>query len=76
YEPVTVSEATKREFMDTEVRINMSGGFGFADDIFIEPGLVTAAHLRHRDRARGVAAVSYDKKRDRWGWKAISIEKV
>ncbi len=76
YEPVTISEASKREFLDTEVRINMTGGFGFADDIFIEPGLVAAAHLRHRDRARGVATVSYDKKRDKWGWKAISIERV
>ena len=45
--------------------------FGFVDDIFIEPGYVRANNLRNRQTLKGKAILSFIKKKNEWGWKAI-----
>ena len=52
----------------------LSNGMGFTQsNIFIPPPLV-AEHLVHDgQKISGVAIINFDKKRERWGWRAISL---
>ena len=54
--------------------VRVSNGMGFTDDdIFIPPDLVTAHAIDDEDATTGVAVLNYNKKRQVWGWKAITI---
>ncbi|NDR55360.1 hypothetical protein FPS10_02820 [Pseudoruegeria sp. M32A2M] len=54
-----------------------ANGLGFTrGDIFIPPHLVTAAGILAGDLVEGIAVVSFDKKRGKWGMKAIKAESV
>lgn len=48
--------------------------FAFADGMFITPDLCTKARLKDGEHISGKAMISYNKKKDEWGWKAISID--
>ena len=48
--------------------------FGFADDVFIEPKLVQENNLTNGQTLTGKAILSFNKKKNEWGWKAIEIE--
>ncbi|MFD2514213.1 DUF7017 domain-containing protein [Pontibacter locisalis] len=47
--------------------------FAFVDDIFIEPKLVKELNMSSDSQIFGKALLSYNKKKDSWGWKAISV---
>jgi Domain of unknown function (DUF7017)/S1/CSD-like domain 1 of the TOTE conflict systems/S1/CSD-like domain 2 of the TOTE conflict systems len=52
-------------------------GLGFTvDDIFIPPNIVAQAGIESGDLVEGTAAISYDKKRGKWGLKAIEARPV
>lgn len=62
----------RKEFHES-VDVN-SGGFGFTDsNIFIPPDLVRKHNIDGRDLIKGIAILTYNKKRREWGWKAISV---
>jgi len=55
-------------------KTRVSNGMGFTDDnIFIPPDLVSANAIDDEDTTTGVAVLNYNKKRQAWGWKAITI---
>jgi tetratricopeptide (TPR) repeat protein len=45
---------------------------GFVDDVFIDAGLMNE-HYEYAAVIKGLAVISYNKKRRTWGWKAIKI---
>lgn len=64
-----------RKQFDEEVRV--SNGMGFTEsDVFVSPPLVSKHRLEDGHRVSGKAVLSFNKKWNTWGWKAISIEQV
>jgi tetratricopeptide (TPR) repeat protein len=55
------------------VETNTNQPFGFVADIFIEPGLMRYHNLQNGDRIKGKAILSYNKSKDKWGWKVFEI---
>lgn len=55
------------------IRINENVPFGHVEDIFIEPRLVKDHQLSNGMEISGVALISYNKKKEKWGWKAIKV---
>lgn len=63
----------RKNFQDN-VRVN--NGMGFTTtDVFIPPPVVSENGIEDNDTVSGVALLHYNKKRDSWGWKAISAVK-
>jgi hypothetical protein len=55
------------------VKINENGKFGFVEDVFIEPNIISKMNLQNQQKISGVALLSFNKKKEEWGWKAINI---
>ncbi|MFP4469744.1 MAG: DUF7017 domain-containing protein [Bacteroidales bacterium] len=53
----------------------MDKSFGFVNSMFIPPDVYVMNNLRHGDYVSGKAIVSYNKKKDEWGWKVIALIK-
>jgi len=67
----TPSTQIWKEFNE-EVRV--SNGMGFTlSDIFIPPPFVEQYRIRDGQTISGAAVLSFNKKRQEWGWKAISL---
>ena len=67
----TPSTQVLKQFSE-EVRV--FNGMGFTTtDIFIPPPFVAEHRLQDGQRVCGVAILNYNKKRQNWGWKAISL---
>lgn len=47
--------------------------FGFLEDIFISPDIVKKYHLKNLDSINGKALMSYNKGKNKWGWKIFEI---
>ena len=53
--------------------VTVSGGMGFTSSgIFVPPQIVRDNNIQHGDLVSGRAVISFDKKKNRWSWKAIS----
>lgn len=50
-----------------------SASFGFVDDVFIDPGTIEKKKLENGIELEATAILSYNKKKEAWGWKAITI---
>lgn len=48
--------------------------FAFADGMFITPDVCSKANLQNGDFITGKAMAAYNKKKEEWGWKVISID--
>lgn len=48
--------------------------FGFLEDIFIEPRIIQGSKLTDGQTIKGRAILSFNKKKDEWGWKAVEIK--
>lgn len=57
------------------LKIILPQGFGFAEDVFIEPRMIENNNLEDNQEIMGTAILSFNKKKDEWGWKAITIAK-
>jgi hypothetical protein len=55
------------------ISFSNKNGFGFVDDILIYPQLVKKFGLEKGQEIVGKAVLSYDKKKDTWGWKVFKI---
>lgn len=47
--------------------------FGFVGKIMIEQGLIESNQLKHGDNVAGKAIMSFNKKKNQWGWKAFTV---
>lgn len=47
-------------------------GFAVVDKVFVEPKFIK--NMEDNIKISGVAVVSFNKKKEKWGWKAISVE--
>lgn len=56
------------------IKINVEKKIGFVEDIFIEPKLIVKKKLSDGQKVIGKAILSYDKVKNRMGWKAIEID--
>lgn len=57
-----------------EVIIPTNKAFGFVDGMFITPDVCSRYNLINGDWVTGKAMISYNKKKEDWGWKVISID--
>ena len=72
-----MSDNTKCEALkDFEglIKIKENCVFGFVDDVFLDQTIIKKNDLKKDFPTRGKAILSFNKKRNEWGWKAISIE--
>jgi len=53
------------------LKMRERSSFGFVEDIFIEPSLIVKQKLNKNDFIKGKAILSFNKKKNEWGWKAI-----
>lgn len=67
-----ISEAMN-DFEGT-IRVILPQNFGFVEDIFVEPKIVEVGKLTEGQAIRGRAILSFNKKRNEWGWKAIEAQ--
>ena len=49
--------------------------FGFIDNVFISPDLITNEKLIENKLIKGIAINSFDKKKNKYGWRALKIIK-
>ncbi len=64
----------RRQFIkpiDDIVKIRADQPFGFVDDVFIPPDVVSDLKLVNGMHVKGNAIKTYDKKKARWGWKYL-----
>lgn len=55
------------------VKVIAPVNFGFADDVFLQPDMIRAEGLSEGQLCNGTAVLSYNKKKETWGWKAIIV---
>ena len=70
-EPNLTSDAI-REYEGT-LKVISPQNFGFVDDVFIEPKLIQKKNLTNGQYLTGKAILSFNKTKNKWGWKAIEI---
>lgn len=56
--------------------MNPHQNFGFASDIFVEPKFINELNLKNSQLVEGKAILSFNKKKNEWGWKVITIKPV
>lgn len=58
-----------------KIRIQNAGIFGIANGVFIREELIRATNIKDGDNITMKAIRSYDKKKNAWGWAAVSLKK-
>lgn len=61
-----------KEF-EGRIKVISPHNFGFIEDIFIEPKIIEGRKLTDGQPVKGRAILSFNKKKNEWGWKAIEI---
>lgn len=56
------------------IKIISPQNFGFIEDIFIDPKIIEESKLTDGQTVKGRAILSFNKKKNEWGWKAIEIK--
>lgn len=72
----TDSNTTSDAIKDFEGTLKMISpqNFGFIEDIFIEPKIIQDSKLSNGLAIKGRAILSFNKKKNEWGWKAIEVK--
>jgi len=68
------SEAIK-EFRGN-IRISAFRKFGFVENIFVAPNLIAENNIENDQEIKGKAILSFNKKKEEWGWKAFYVIKI
>ncbi len=80
YKALSINKITAKISCDAikefsgSLRMQESANFGFVNDVFIEPKSIEKYKLNKNDLINGKAILSFNKKKNVWGWKAIKIE--
>lgn len=61
---------------DGPIKIAAKSGFGFVGEIFIYPKMVSQLKISNGQHIQGKALLSYNKKKDSWGWVGYKIDSV
>jgi hypothetical protein len=56
------------------LRMQPNANIGFVGDVFIDPALIQKHSLTGSIELKGKAILSFNKKKQDWGWKAFSID--
>ncbi|MDQ2863691.1 MAG: hypothetical protein M3R50_08625, partial [Bacteroidota bacterium] len=67
-------EAFKKQFLKEVsglVKITAGKPFGFLNDVFIHPSLVTKMRLTDGVQFKGTAIKSYNREKKQWSWKLL-----
>ena len=59
---------------ESNVKVIPPHNFGFAEDVFIDPKLIQDYNIQDEQAVKGRAILSFNKKKNEWGWKAIEID--
>jgi hypothetical protein len=54
-----------------EIKIPENKNFGFLDDVFVHPSLISSRGLKGGTEIDGEAIRAYDLSKDKWGWKLL-----
>lgn len=77
YTAIKVNDETfRRQFIKEvsgSIKIPEGKPFGFLEDVFIHPALVTRMKLTDGLRVNGLALKSYNQEKKQWGWKLIDL---
>ncbi|SIQ92617.1 DUF7017 domain-containing protein [Maribacter ulvicola] len=81
YKALSIEKCTEKDLGDLDIvkpinnvlRRNEGQRFGFIDDVFVSPDLINNHKLNNNDLIDGLALLSFNKKKDAWGWKLIKI---
>lgn len=68
----TTSDAIKN--FEGTIKVISPQNFGFIEDIFVEPKIIEESKLTDGQQVKGRAILSFNKKKNEWGWKAIEIK--
>jgi len=66
------SDAIK--YFEGTLKVISPHNFGFIEDIFIEPKIIEEKKLTNGHEVNGKALLSFNKKKNEWGWKAIELK--
>lgn len=76
---LTAKKASGEELTDAkkqfegQLRLVSPQNFGFVDDVFIDPKLIQYYDVSAGKMLKGKAILSFNKKKNEWGWKAIEL---
>ena len=65
------SQAIKN--FEGKLKLNSEGKFGFVGDIFVDPNLIAKMNLENDQQIKGKAILSFNKKKNQWGWKILTL---
>lgn len=68
-DPIAESEAIK-SFMGP-LKLIAQKNFGFVEDVFIDPRFIEMNQLENGQHLQGKAILSFNKKKNQWGWKVL-----
>lgn len=66
-------EALKK--FEGDLQVNEKGNFGFVDDVFFDPTTIQKMNLKNEQKISGTAILSFNKKKEQWGWKFLNESK-
>jgi hypothetical protein len=69
-----VTSDAMKDFEGT-IKVISPQNFGFIEDIFIDPKIIEDSKLTDGQPVKGRAILSFNKKKNKWGWKAIKVGK-
>jgi hypothetical protein len=60
--------------VEGEIKIQQGKAFGFLDDVYIHPSLISKLRLKDKDHFEGKALKSYNGDKKQWTWKLVEME--
>jgi hypothetical protein len=70
----TECEALKR--FSGHINIRQDQSFGFVGDFFVDPSIISSLNLINGDEISGLAILSFNKKKNEWGWKVAKLDSI
>ncbi len=76
---LSISKANENEHPEAlkkfegDLKVNEKGNFGFIDDVFFDPTTIQKLNLKNLQKVTGTAILSFNKKKEQWGWKVLNI---
>ena len=81
YKVLTIRKSSSDSVCDAikdfrgNLKMREPANFGLVKDIFVAPILIVKHELNKNDIIKGKAILSFNKKKNEWGWKAFYVEK-